>query len=362
MAVGRLVVGRGHPDAAAAALPAVGELGAVGLLLGDVAVEIRLLGLGGPGAEPAVGRLLIVGRVALGGGNGVPAPHLLAAAGVVGGDVAPDAVLAAGDAHDDVVAHDQGRVGDAVPEGRVGHFLVPEDFAGLGVERYQVGVEGPHVDVGPSVNRDATVVRAAAEDRGPQLVGVAPELLVRIQIVRHRRVVGRRDVHDATLHDRRILEGAKSVDPGLEDLPDRQLADVAGGDLLERGVPLIPIVAAVGGPVALRGSRARQGQEHRDHRPSHPHRHTQSPSGVKVRHGRQFGARRLARCAPVRRTTAIPSEWGAKGIWARSRCGGPAGQTPRTPVHGRCRRRPSGAAGSGASRVTPAVVWEALSE
>ena len=93
--------------------------------------------------------------------------------------MAPDAVLTAGHADDDVVAHDERRVGDAVPEGRVGDFLVPEHFAGLGVERDEVGVEGAHVDVGPAVDRDPAVVGAAAEDRGAELVAVAPELLVR---------------------------------------------------------------------------------------------------------------------------------------------------------------------------------------
>src|SRR6185312_7267213 len=85
--VGFLVVGGSSPDAAAAGLPGVGILGAIGLFLGDVAVQVGVLGLGRPSAPPAVRRLLIVGRIALRRGNRVPAPGLFAGGHVVGGQV-----------------------------------------------------------------------------------------------------------------------------------------------------------------------------------------------------------------------------------------------------------------------------------
>ena len=73
--------------------------------------------------------------------------------------MAADAVLAARDSDDHVVADDERGVGDAVAEGGIGHFLVPEDLAGLGVERHEVGVERAHVDVGAAVDANAAIVR-----------------------------------------------------------------------------------------------------------------------------------------------------------------------------------------------------------
>src|SRR6185295_4267095 len=104
-----------------------------------------------------------------GGGDRVPAPGLLPGHRVVGGDMAPDAILAAGDADDHLIADYQRGVGDAVPVGRIGHLDVPDALPGHAVEGEQPPIEGPHIDVG-AVHADAAVVGAAAVDRSSQLV------------------------------------------------------------------------------------------------------------------------------------------------------------------------------------------------
>ena len=88
-------------------------------------------------------------------------------------------------------------MGDAVPEGRVRDFLVPHDLAVLGVERDQVGIQRAHVEMGAAVDGEPAIVRPATEDRGAQLVLVPPDLLLGLQVVGDRGVVGRGHVHHA---------------------------------------------------------------------------------------------------------------------------------------------------------------------
>src|SRR5213596_2968403 len=83
--LGRVVVGRGHPHRPAAVLPGVGVLGRVGLLLGDIAVQVLTLpGRLGPLAPPAA-----VQRI----GQRVPGPGRRAARRAVRLHEAADAVL-----------------------------------------------------------------------------------------------------------------------------------------------------------------------------------------------------------------------------------------------------------------------------
>ena len=168
-------------------------------------------------------------------------------------------------------------MGDAVTEGGIGDFLVPQDLAVLGVEGDQVGIQRSHVHMGAAVYGHPAIVRAATGDGAAQLVLVPPHLLLGLQIVGDERVVGRRHEHHAVGDDRRILERAQLGDPGLEDHPGHQLRHVRGGDRFEGGVSLIPVVAAVRRPVATLGrSLTRHGEEHRGHPPTRPHAHGHS--------------------------------------------------------------------------------------
>ena len=201
-----------------------------------------------PGAPPAVRRLVVERRVALRGRDGVPAPHLLAGHGIVRRHVAADAVLTARHADDHVVVDHQRRVRDAVAVGRVGDLDVPDDFARRRVEGDKTGVEGSHVHV-RAVDGDAAIVRAAAVDRGAELVLVAPQLLAGVQVVRDRGVERRRDVRLVADDHRRVLERTKLRDAGLQHAAWHQLADVTGIDLIQAGVTLVPLASAVRGPV-----------------------------------------------------------------------------------------------------------------
>ncbi len=219
-----------------------------------------------PRAPPAVRRLLVERRVALRGRDGVPAPHLLAGHGVVRRHVAADAVLTTRHADDDVVVDDQRRVRDAVAVRRVGDLDVPYNFARRRVQCDQTGVEGSHVHV-RAVDGDTAIVRAAAVDRGAELVLVAPELLAGVEVVRDRRVERRRDVGPVADDDRRVLERAELRDAGLQHAARHQPGDVAGIDFIQAGVTLVPLASAVRGPVVsgrlLRGRGARDQAQRR---------------------------------------------------------------------------------------------------
>src|SRR6185503_11335491 len=101
------VVRRRHPHTPAAGLPSISVLGTVGLLLGDVAMQVTLLGLRRPGTPPTVRRLFVERRVTLWRGNRIPSPGLLARRRIVGRDVSSDAVFASGHPDDHIVPRDQ---------------------------------------------------------------------------------------------------------------------------------------------------------------------------------------------------------------------------------------------------------------
>ncbi len=101
-------------------------------------------------------------------------------------------------------------------------------------------------------DRHPAVVRAAAEDRGAELVLVAPHLLALPQVVGEHHVVRRGDVHHAVHHDRRVLEAPQPLDVGLDDHARHQPRHILRADLVERRVALVGVVAAVHEPVTGR--------------------------------------------------------------------------------------------------------------
>ena len=171
--VGLGVVGAGHPDRGAAALPGVAL----------------------PGVVAGLART----------GDGVGLPHLLAAVGIVGGDEAADAELAARDPDHDLAVHDQRRHGHVVAFLPVGDRLaLPGHLAGLGIERDHHRVLPGQVDL-VAVQRDAALgVVQGAEALG-QLALVLPDQIAGPGVEREELVVRRGDEHDAVVDDRRRL-------------------------------------------------------------------------------------------------------------------------------------------------------------
>ena len=239
------------PNAAAERLVRVAVLGQRRLLGLDVAVQV------------ASGRVL--GRPDADGvlGDRVESPEQLAVLGVVGLDEAADAVFAAVGADQDL-AVDSGRGHRfAIALLRIADLLLPDDRTGLGVERDQLRVE--RADIDPVVvDRDAAVVRAAAEGRDRTELGLeVPDFGAGLGVERVDVAVRGGDVHHAVDDDRRRLE--RFLDLRLEDPGRMQAADVAAVDLgvrVEAGLLVIAVgmkeVRAVVGRVvelALRDRR-----------------------------------------------------------------------------------------------------------
>ena len=203
-------------------------------------------------------------------GNRVEAPDQLAVLGVIGLDEAADAVLAAVGADQDFAIRRGRRHRLAVALLGIADLLLPDDGAGLGVERDELGVEGADIDP-VLVDGDAAVVRAAAEGRDrAELRLEVPDLLTRLGVERVHVAVGRGDVHDAVNNDRgrlkRLLHLCRE-DPGRMQMPN-----VAAVDLRVR-VETSLLVIAVGmkkirpilvgvGELLLRDRRDRRGRGH----------------------------------------------------------------------------------------------------
>ena len=215
--------------------------------------------LAAPGAEGELHRAILerLGRVAR---DHVPAPHLLAGARVVGGEIAADAVLAAAVADEHQPFHDARRAGDAVVAADRRRLDRPLHLAGPGVEGHQPSVEqadvdAPAVECHPAVDRPATEPRAALGHRA------AHERRVPFPLERAGpRVDGEHDaprrgpVQRAIPHQGRRLDLALRADLGRPGQPEP--ADVAGVDLGQRAVPCLGVVAAVRDPLA--GGRRQQ--------------------------------------------------------------------------------------------------------
>ena len=228
----RLEVDRGVlPHAAAERLVGIAELLQRRLLGRDVAMHVLA---GGVMRRPYAGGVL---------SRRVEVPHELAGLRIVGAHEAADAVLAAVGADQDLAVDGGRRHRLAVAELGIGDLGLPQQAAGLGVERDQLGIERRHVDL-VAVDGDAAVVGAAAIGRDrAHLVLVVPVLLAGLGVERVDVIERRRHVHHAVDDDRRRLH--RLLHLRLEDPGRMQLADVGGVDLLAREVAGL-IVVAVG--------------------------------------------------------------------------------------------------------------------
>ena len=189
-----------------------------------------------------------------GPGIGVEAPRALAGLRVVGVDEAANAVLAAGDADDHLVLDDQRRDRRGVADLVVLERRVPDDGAGLHVEREQVRVERGHEQL-VAEHAEAAVDEAAAGGQvRRQLAAVAPDLAAGPRVDRPRDVLRAGDVEHVVAQSGVVskLPSVAGLERPLRDEP----VDVGRRDLRQRAVPLIGVVAAEGQPARAVGGQA----------------------------------------------------------------------------------------------------------
>ncbi len=227
-----LVDRRRHPHAAAQRLVELAVLFGKRLLFrGDVAVHVAT-GRVVDGPHAFVARLR----------DRVERPQQLAVGRVERLDEAANAVLAAVGADQHLAVDDRRRHRFRVALFRIGDLRFPQQLAGLGVERDELGVDRAHEQLA-AFDRDAAVVVAAADrDDRAELVLVVPEFLAGHGVDRVDVVERRRQEHHAIDDDGRGFHRLQHG--GLEDERRLHLADVSGVDLAP-GVVARLIVAAV---------------------------------------------------------------------------------------------------------------------
>ena len=209
---------RVHPHAAAQRLVERAVLRQLGLFGGDVALHVAAGGVVlGPDAFMAFF------------GDGVERPQQLARRRFESLDEAANAVLAAVRADQHLAVYHRGRHGFAVAFFRIGDLGFPQQLAGLGFQRHQLGIERSHEELVP-FDGHAPVVGAAAEGGdGTHLVLVVPELLAGDRIQRVHVVERGGHEHHAVDHDGRRLHRLAHFHLEHEFRPQR--LDVARVDL-----------------------------------------------------------------------------------------------------------------------------------
>jgi hypothetical protein len=191
-------------------------------------------------------------------GNRVERPQQLAVLGVERLEEAAHAVLAAVGADQHLALDDGGRHRFRVALFRIGDLRLPQQLAGLRVERDELGVERAH-EQPVALDRDAPVVRTAAKRRDrTHLVLVVPVFLAGRRVDRVHVVERRRQEHHAVDDDRRGLHRLQHR--RLEDERRLELAHVPGVDLVAGVVARLRITPVRVDPVLRVG---RRGIEHR---------------------------------------------------------------------------------------------------
>ena len=202
-------------------------------------------------------------------GDAVERPQELAVVGVERLDEAANAVLASVGA-DQHFALDHRRCHRLrVPLVGIGDLRFPEQLAGLGIERHQLGVDGAHVELAFGDGDAAIVVSAAYGDDRTQLVLVVPEFLAGRRVDGVDVIERGRQKHHAVVDDRRGLHRLQHR--GLEHKRGLEPGDVLGVELLALVVPGLLVAAIRMQPVlaVLAGSiehRLRDRSERRRHR------------------------------------------------------------------------------------------------
>ena len=194
-----------------------------------------------------------ISRVA---GDGIEAPGLLAAVGVIGGHVAAHAVFRAAVADHDHALDDPRRAGDRIRQGGIRSHRFPFQAAVARIDRHQAPVDSadehlavPHRDA--AIHHVATGVAAFF---AVDLRIVFPELFAAFDVEGVNHAPGGRDVQRAVDHDGRGLLAAAGVDLGVPG--QAKLIDVVLVDEIERAVALLVIGPAIGHPGAGFGVRS----------------------------------------------------------------------------------------------------------
>ena len=227
-------------------------------------------------------------------------PGRRARAGIQRLDETADPELTARDADHDFPLGHQGRQRHVITLLVVLHRPVPEQFAGLRVQRDDVGVERGEIDL-VLVEADPAVRRVQLKEIVGQLALVPPQELAGLGVEGEHLVLRRAHEHDAVVHD-----GWRLVAFGhaRREAPDRhEVLHVAGVDLLERAVapgvigspvhqpvlglgthePLIGHRCVAGG--AGGGARARRRLRHADG--ARPHALCRAPAQQRCWHRRR---------------------------------------------------------------------------
>ena len=166
---------------------------------------------------------------------------------VVGVDEAAAGRVSAGDAHDDLVAHDKRRLLGILVLLHLAYLDVPADASGLRIERHEVGVQGSHVHC-PADDRHTPIRRPAAKAqllRKPPLV--MPQLGAGPRVDGEHVIPGGGQIDHAVDKQRRRLQAIR--DAGLEAPHRHQALDVVPVDLRERAEAVARVVAAPHEPV-----------------------------------------------------------------------------------------------------------------
>ena len=209
-AAGRADVARPRRAVAGADVQRV-ELGVVGHRVPDRAATAADPPFAVPGLHGLLefGVLEAVLRVA---GHRVETPRELARVGVVCGEVAAHAVLAAAIADQHLALHDAWRAGDAVGLGAIDGVHFPALGAGLRIQRHEPAVD--RADVHRALpDGDSAVDRVAAQVAAPvtrHFRVELPQLAARLRIERPHHAPGARRVHRAVHDDRARLQAAQS--------------------------------------------------------------------------------------------------------------------------------------------------------
>jgi len=205
----------------------------------------------------AVDSLLRIGEDVRVRADVICAPHLLAAVDVVRGDIAADAIFSARNSDNHFVVNDERRVGHGLAELRIAVGCGPEHFAGLGVERVQLGIQraGENLSV---VIGDAAVDHVAASHRWREFILFRRKLpddladVVEVDCI-HIVRVGALEVHHVPHHQRLPLLPAQSA--GGHGPGHSHLAGIGLIDLLQRAVADRAVAPQGDRPIAhLRGA------------------------------------------------------------------------------------------------------------
>ncbi len=225
------IVGHPAPGAAASCFPLLAFPRLEARILADRLAELRRL--------DRIDQELVVRPLRIG------APRLLAGLEIVGGDMARDAELAAGDADEHFVLHHHRRRRAGLAFRRIAVLGLPDHLPVLGIECHERGVGLVQEDLAVRISKPAIDGIAAHHRNDVRILRdlVFPkDLAVMVEVECEYRIRERAvHVHDVANDQRAALVAAQHA--GRERPGHLQLADVLRVDLLELRVAMVRVVA-----------------------------------------------------------------------------------------------------------------------